>query len=384
MSNLPSKEQTKMKRNILYLTSPVTLAGVERVILTYLDHCNRSIFNVIIVAFINAARVADNAFIREVQRRGIAIEVIPLTRAFDLSNIGEVIRNIKRYKIDLLHSHGYRADIVGVLAARLARRPIVSTVHGWTPISRKLKLYEYIDKKCLRLFNKILTVSTEIKRELEKSGIDPSKIVKIHNAVTIQNHCSYPGEKTLREDLKFDKDTRLIGMVGRLSPEKGGEYFLMSCKELFKKYQDLKAIILGDGPERRYLENFSKELGINNKVFFLGHRSDVERVYTALDILVVPSITEGVPMVVLEAMAFSKPVVATNVGGVSEIIDDRKTGLLVTPKDPDDLTKKITFLLDNMNFSQALGMKAKALVEDKFNAVHWAREIENHYSVILH
>lgn len=371
-----------MKKNILYLASPVMLAGVERVILTYLDHCNRNIFNIIIVLFINEVRIKDHPFLRGLQQRDVTVVVIPLRRAFDLSNIWEVVKNIKRYEIDLLHSHGYRADIVGLLAATIARRPIISTVHGWTPISRKLKFYEYIDKRCLKFFNRILVVSTEIGKDLEKSGIEPSKIAKIYNAVAIPSNGSYDGEG-LKGEFKIGNGVKLIGMIGRLSPEKGGKYFLMSCKELFRKYNNLQAIILGEGSERGYLENLSKELGITDKVFFLGHREDIEKIYAALDILVISSITEGIPMVILEAMAFSKPAVATDVGGVSEIIEDGKTGLLAKPKDPFDLAEKISFLLENSDVSLAFGRKAREVVAEKFNAERWAREIERHYSAIL-
>jgi glycosyltransferase involved in cell wall biosynthesis len=221
-----------------------------------------------------------------------------------------------------------------------------------------------------------------MKALLIQHGIAAQKIRVIHNAID-------PGEATpgtsgegIRQRCGLTSDQKVIGVIGRLNTEKGQLVFLKAMEDTVRAYPNVKALIVGDGQDRAMLEGFCKEKGLSNHVMFLGYQEKVADYYQVLDLLVSPSLSEGLPNTVLEAMSFGVPVVATAVGGVPEIIQNGN-GVMTPPNDPGALSQKIIELLGNDTLRQAIGLKGKNSLYPRFAPDNRVRQIVHLYEEVL-
>jgi glycosyltransferase involved in cell wall biosynthesis len=174
----------------------------------------------------------------------------------------------------------------------------------------------------------------------------------------------------------------LIGTVGRISKEKGHKYFLEASKIVLKDFPDAKFLIVGEGEIRNELERFAEEIGIADSVLFTGYYKNLSEVLAAIDLFVIPSLTESLPLVVLEAMAAGKPVISTDVGGIPEVVIHGKTGLLVGPKRSEEMANSIVLLLKNSDVMFNLAKNGKQLVYDEFSEKGFVGKTENLYSFL--
>lgn len=371
-----------MKYKILHLNASTGLAGAERVLLNYLACHDKKLFSVQVASYVNYQR-QNNSFTEVMEKQGIPFHKIFVGSSSFITVVFETVKLIRDEGIDLVHSHGYRSDVSGCLAARIAGIPIVSTVHGWTPISWKLRLYEQIDRWFLKRFAGIIAVSKDIYNSLVASGVSQDKIFLINNAVP---------QTSVVNELHVDDTTRLICKepneriilsVGRLSHEKGYDILLRSFQKYCLPEMLVKLVIVGEGPLRDELEALAADLGITERVIFTGFSNAVRQYYKESDLFVLPSRTEGLPMVVLEAMQLGMPVVCTNVGGLPEVIKDGKNGILVEPENIDALGDAIRKLLDNQSLSNDIGKAGMMTICESFSADIWAQNIEKFYMQLL-
>ncbi|MFH0774233.1 MAG: GT4 family glycosyltransferase PelF [bacterium] len=354
------------------------VGGPERLILSLAKNIDSTSFRLIIASFVDEG--SENELLSEATRRGFETAIV-FTSSFNWTEIFRLSFLLKKNSIDILHTHGYRADIIGYLATKIVGIPIVSSAHGWAGYPKKVRVYEHIDRFFLLFFDKVIAVSEAMREGLIRIGIPRHKVVTIYNTIDLENY-QFSDNKGIREELKVDNRVKLVGTLGRLSPEKGHTYFLESAAEVIREYPEVRFIIAGEGPERSRLEELVERLGILQKVFFLGHRRDVERIFNSIDIFVLPSLSEGMPMTILEAMAFGKPTIATDVGGVSRLINE-KTGLLVPSKDPSLLTAAIISLLKDPEKAQLMGLCARKRVEEEFAPEQMVKDTEKVYLEVL-
>jgi len=366
------------KLHVLHLSAPTALAGAERVMLTFLKNFDRQRFSVSVGSYLNLNH-QDNLFTKAVELLDIHLNKILIGRNNLLAELWQTIEIIKKNKIDLLHTHGYRSDISGFFAAKYAGIPIVSTLHGWTPISRKLRAYEALDRCCLKKFDKVLCVSKAMHSALIQKGFSDTQLQYMHNAVDIDDSESSYDSTQLREEMGCSPQDTIILSVGRLSPEKGLKVLLLSFKERYSDMKNIKLIIAGDGPQRSELEDFANDLGIADQVFFTGHRKNVQDYYKIANLFVMPSFTEGFPMALLEAMQNGLPVVATNVGGIPDIIESGVNGLLIKPGDVECLGDAMHFILSDNELASKFSQNAKETVKTKYVAGPWVTQIEAIY-----
>jgi glycosyltransferase involved in cell wall biosynthesis len=293
----------------------------------------------------------------------------------------EAIRDqLRSLKVDIVHTHGYKADIYGYLASRTLGLPIVSTCHLWTRQSTAVRFYEFLDSLFLRRFNAVVAVSAAIAKSLRQAGIDNSKIRVIDNGIDFQLFSR--AHPTLAE--KFNKGERLVvGTVGRLVAQKGLEYFLRSAREVLLDFPNTLFAVVGAGPDRANLGKIAEELGIRQNVVFVGHCTDMPGAYASMDVFVLASVDEGMPMAILEALASKRPVVATAVGAVPRLIIPEKTGLLVPPRDVQALTQSISRLLSNSSLRLRLGVSGEALVNQSHSHDTMARRYLQLYEEIV-
>lgn len=366
---------------VLHLIAPAHFGGAERVVLNLAESIDSSRFKIMVGSFVNA-RFPENEFLARAQEKRIPNTVFWLRRTLDLDNIPRVVRFIRAREAAIVHTHGYRSDIVGLIAARLSGRPVVATIHGFVPIDSRLRLYEQCDRFALRFFDRVLPVSDQIRQSLSQSGVRRDRMTTIRNSVVSGGDGRGNGPAGSLRLIKHDGDF-LIGIVGRLSPEKNIPGFLEVARELSGKYDHLRFVVVGDGPDRECLEGLTMRLGLDGKVRFTGFVEEMEGVYSSLDMLVIASSTEGIPLTVLEAMKQGIPVVSTRVGGIPEVIDHGVDGLMVEPGDTGGLCRAVETLVLDSNRYMMISRNAQRKVLRDFDRSSWIRRIEKCYLSVL-
>jgi glycosyltransferase involved in cell wall biosynthesis len=270
------------------------------------------------------------------------VEVIPLVfpgRSY-LRERAAVSAICRELQPAVVHSHGYRADVVGAAGARMAGVPIVSTVHGFTGGGWKNRMYERVQCRALRGFDAVVSVSMPLAEQLSIAGIPHDRLHVVPNAYGARTAFAAPDEA--RHAMGVPPGVRHVGWIGRLSREKGADVLIDSLRRLAER--DLVVSIVGDGRERRALERLVAANGLADIVRFHGSLPDAARVVRAFDVVVLSSRTEGTPMVLLEAMAAGVPVIASRVGGVADWLREREA-LLVPPEQPDLLASALAAVL---------------------------------------
>lgn len=295
----------------------------------------------------------------------VAVEEIPCGGRIDWAALRRIRHIIRSTKADLVHCHGYKSDVYAYLATRLTAIPLVATAHNWTGKTQVRPIYNRLDRLALRRFAFVAAVSDGVAQVLLGSRVAQQKIVRIANGIDLGSF--EKAVPTLAPEVRKD-GVPVVGMVGRLVQEKGCDYFLRSAAEILTRFPGVLFVLVGDGPERGSLEQLARELGIENNVSFLGHQSDMAGVYASLDICVLPSFVEGMPMTVLEAMAAGKPVIATNVGEVPNVVEQEVTGLVVTPGSVSELSAALARLLNDADLCRRMGKTGRQKARKSFSA----------------
>jgi glycosyltransferase involved in cell wall biosynthesis len=310
------------------------------------------------------------------------IKYISLTggeSSISLVHIKELISIIRRHKIDIVHTH---ASLSGRIAGRLTGSRVVLTRHGLSPVKNDA-FHRFISWLVAKMFtDKIIAISRAVKINLIETGIPAEMITTIHNGIDLSPLENV--EPILRKELGIAQDIPIIGIVARLVWQKGYEYAIKAMPFVLKRYPRAILVIIGDGHLKNKLQDLVKELSVEKNVLFLGYRRDVEKIMADFDVFVLPSISEGLGLSLLEAMALGKPVVATEVGGMPEVVKSGISGLLVAPKDSEALATGILKILSSKEMSRRMATAAKKTVYEKFSAQSMAALTEKLYTKILY
>lgn len=301
---------------------------------------------------------------------------------FDPGIIGQARRLIADLDIEIVQTHGYKGNALTVALRRYLDIPWVSFVHGWTNEDLKIRIYNVLDRWLLRSPERVVAVSQAMKRHLESYGLQSEKITVVPNAV-VSMQAPKDSRERIRNTYGISSTSPLIGVIGRLSPEKGQMDFLKALLYVLKEITDVRALIIGDGPDRQALECFSVKNNLASSVIFAGYQTNMAEIYDALDLVVMPSLSEGMPNVALESLACSKPLIATAVGGVPEVIESGRTGILVPPADPEEMAKKILFLIKNPDRCQVLTENGRQDVTERFSLQTRVQHIHDIYKDLL-
>lgn len=356
-------ELLTFKMKVLHLISSGGFFGAEKVLLTLAQNIQSDGFESIVGAM-RDKRHPHLEIVNEAEKLNIPTWICFSAGRFDVFTILRIRKYIKENHISLLHTHNYKSDILGCLAAKWAGIPVVATAHGFTDVNHSVSIYEKLDRFFLKcFFQKVIVVTAKMlpgfierKKKVISNGIDILKIKK---------RDSYRSQ--IRHDYQIKSSDFVIGTVGRLSKEKNQIALLQACYSVLHDNRHIKLLIVGDGPERARLQQFVKARHIEDQVIFTGLISDVEGMYQAMDVFVLPSLTEGVPLTILEAMASKLAVIASAVGGVPEIIEDNVTGFLFESEYVHILKEKIVVLMKDKALAKKIAKNAFAFVEDKFS-----------------
>lgn len=321
------------------------------------------------------------------------IKLIPIplvgeiSPAKDYAAIRILIKHLHNTKTSILHAHSSKGALVGRLAAVVARTPVVIfTAHnsifyeewpGW-----KKRLFASVEKFLARFTDRIITVSDALKQEImEMEGLPSKQITTIYNGIEVDKFTGKSDPLHIRKSMNIPELGPVVGTIARLAPQKGISFFLKAAS-LLKEYQ-VNFVIIGDGPLEESLKQEAVDLGLQGRVTFTGRREDISDILSTLDIFVLPSVTEGLPLTILEAMAAGKPIVATRVGGIPEVIVDGKTGIIVPPKDPEAMAVALASLLGGREKMAKIGLAGQKLVKDKFTIDTMVERTMNLYSQLL-
>jgi len=367
------------KINILQLVDGFRLGGAETKLLELIKHLDKDKNKITVCSLTSAGSLQ-----RDFESVGVKVKVFPRKHRFDVTLIPTLVRFLRKERINIVQTTLFYADILGVIAARIARVPAVIS---WETISHEHAFYapryrRMAYRLAMKFVDRIVAVSKGVKESLIRGGITASKIKVIYYGVDLMRFNNQDNGKC-KAEIGLDGVFPVIGVVARLDKIKGHEYLLRGLTKIVERYPGTKCLFVGDGTYRKALEKLTQELGLNNHVLFLGFRNDITCLLNTLDLFVLPSVSEGLPNVVLEAMACSLPVVATSVGGIPEILVNKQNGILVPPRDPMAIATAILELLDNRERRVSIGLNARKFVERKFSLETQVNQFQKLYDYCL-
>ena len=299
-----------------------------------------------------------------------------------LAAFRDLSRQLTMDRPDILLCHGYKANLLGLLARRRLDIPVVSVSRGWTGESRRVRLYEALDRVFLRHMDHVVCVAEAQAEKVRRAGVPAERISVIHNAIAPERF-SEP-DPAARDELEalFPEPPRfIVGAAGRLSPEKGYDVLIDAATHVVEHSPDVGFVLFGDGDLRETLADRIDSLGLGNRFILAGFRSDLDHFMPHFDLFVQSSHTEGLPNVLLEAAAVGVPVVATDVGGTAEVVADGRTGALVPPADAMALADCVHRLLEDTSLTNKMKAAAPAHVAGQFT---FARQADEYRTVFRH
>lgn len=328
--------------------------------------------------------LSDGRLLSLLQESSIKTYLVPMRSKVAFTVLSPLISILKHEKPDILQSHTGRTNLLARLASRFVRFKKIATVHSPIRLDTNIDLQpkvvnERIEKFTARWTDMFVSVSKEGGELLRKQGIPPEKIRIIYNGVDLKSISWLKDDERLRlrRDFGYSADTPLVGMIAQLRPRKGAEYFLRAIPLILKRLPQTRFLLVGDTEfveGRDYLhelKEITRKLDIQDKIVFTGFRMDADKIMQILDVLTLPSLFgEGLPLVILESMAYGIPVVASKTSGNIEAVVDGVTGLLALPQNESDLSEKIIRLLESPESRRSMGLAARKRVQDAFSLSH--------------
>src|SRR5581483_1042037 len=344
---------------ILQLISTIRYYGAESVVSGLSRELHAQNHSTVVSTLTRVEKHSD-VITEKAARWGIpAFDIACLGRA-DWHALRTLRRLIRDQEITLIHSHNYKSNLYAYLATYRGKLPLVATCHNWTRSTKSLRMYAALDHFLLRGFDRVVAVSDLVAENLRHSRLPADRISVIPNGIEVRDFEAVPAALHPKED-----DQIAIGAVCRLTPEKGVPDLLFVAKALMDRHPRVRLVIAGDGPDRHQFETLAGELGIAAKVKFLGFQSDMPAIYASMDIFVLPSWNEGMPMSVLEAMAAAKPIVASRVGAIPKLVSN-EAGILIEPGDRNALQTALEKLIADKDLRLAMGKAGRQSVAATF------------------
>ena len=338
-----------------------TNGGAQEHVLNLVRRLDRAFYDVSVVS------LSPGSAVRKLQRAGIDVTVID--DPDDAIATATLAAHLADVRADVIHNHMYRAEIVGTKAAIALgdaghRRPfVISTVH-----SSRIRPTD--DQEALRRLtpqmDHVIAVSRAIVAKIAEEGRTGAPVSLIYNGVDLERYDHQEPCCTLREEYAMAPDAAIVGVVGRLELEKGHPTLLEAWPLVLERVPSAYLLIVGEGSRLDALHQIAREQGVERHVIFTGRRDDIPAVTAAFDVAVLPSYREAQGLTILEAMALSRPVVASDVGGIPEMIEDGRNGLLVPPHDPPALANAIVRLLTSHPLADMIGRAGHDTVHDRF------------------
>jgi glycosyltransferase involved in cell wall biosynthesis len=367
-------------KRVLHLTEDLGIGGLERILASIALHLDRQTYDPHVWCLARGGEVAE-----ELQQQGVKVRVLGLSSCYHPAGILALARQLRATGFHIVHTHGYFAGTIGRLAAALAGLPVLihhvhSTYHEYEPRHR------FVEKSLAHLTDRVICVTSAV-RDFVKNGegIPTGKTAIIHNGVARPDRGMQAAEiRRERQQLGIGPEEKVVASVGSLTANKGHSVLLRSIAQVTSQVPGTRLIVAGDGPLREELAAEARKLGVAAAVTWAGVRTDVYRLLQLSDLFVLPSLyREGLSLAVLEAMASNLPVIATNLGGMSEAVRNGKTGLLVSPGEVRELASAMADLLRDEGRSKSMGAEGRGIYEKHFTLQGMMERIEGLYQDCL-
>lgn len=373
------------KIKVLQIIGSSNIGGAEKMFCSLIEHLDKNKFKIYVACPPNG-KMLDNfsKYSEEIVTFNFKNWLNPLT-------IFSLKKYMKLKQIEIVHTHLYNADFMGIIAAQLGRVPYkFTTIHGHNfdtscrfGLRNTKNLFCSLVYRFIYMFcDKVIVVCQALKKDLlERPGIkvEERKIKVIYNGFDLEKIAEFNQRSDRRVESMLGNNGRFVGVIGNFDRVKGHAVLLKSIPQVLKEIGKVKFIFVGDGEERNRIERIIKKLRIEKNIIFTGVYPEVLDIIGLCDLIVLPSLNEGLPLSILEAMALAKPIVATSIGGVPEVLENGKTGVLVPPRDSDALARAILYVLKDPNLGLEMGKRSRIRLENLFSFKNIVKEIENLY-----
>jgi len=357
------------------------IGGGESHLLSLVENLDKNTYDPVVLSF------TDGPMIDRLKALNIPVHIIPTTKPFDFRVWGKVKQLMLDEKIDLVHAHGTRAHSNVFRAARALKKPLAYTIHGWSFHVDQ----PYLVKKIRVAGEKLLVSRSDLNISVsvsnQKTGKDTItgfRSVVINNGIDQQKFNAEGQYADIRKELNIPDDAVLSLFLARFTGHKQPLVLLKAFEKALQQNPSLYLLMVGDGDQKAAALEIAEKAGIGNRVIFQNFRQDVPAVLAAADIFILPSLWEGLPIGLLEAMSMGKAIIASNVDGTTDIIEHNKNGYLIELADMDAaLPAAIVYMSENETVRKALGTAARATVKYNFNAADMTRKIEAEYNKLL-
>ncbi len=360
------------KINMLQLVNGFAIGGGEMKVLELVQRLDKDRYH-ITVCSVGQGGPLEAEFRKAAPR----VEIFEKKFSFDVTLVKKVARLMKEQRIDLVQTTLFYADVIGAYAAALAKVPVVIS---WEAVTGPFRWYHsWSYQLAMQKIDRVVAVSEDIRqRVIRERNLPPEKVVTIHYGVDLTRFA--PQDQHLRrEEIGVSDDHLVLGTVARFDHPKGHKYLVAAAPAIVQQFPNVRFVLVGDGPLRQQIEQQIEASGVKDHFVLLGFRRDITQLLGLFDLFILPSLSEGLPNAVLEAMACSNPVVATAVNGVVEVVDHGKTGLLVPPADPDRLAAAVIELLSSPARLKQMGQQGRERVAMFFSVEQQISKFEALY-----
>jgi glycosyltransferase involved in cell wall biosynthesis len=377
------------KSNLLYVITKLELGGAQKQLLSLIERIDKKEYNIFLITAYRGLLIEDALSIEGLQlKRSIFLErsINPLK---DLLALIEIYRFIKKNKIDIIHTHSSKAGILGRWAAKLAKVPaIIHTIHGW-PFHRWQnslirQFYILLERLTATIAHVLIAVSEhDVEKGIKFKIGRREKYILIRYGINKEEFLDYNSRRNKREELAIGSAQAVVGMVACLKPQKSPQDYIKVASLVTKVFPQTKFLLVGDGVLRHKIEKLIKKFNLNEHVTLTGWRKDIPQILSAIDIFVLTSFWEGLSIAALEALASAKPVVATDTGGIQEIVKDNRNGFLVPPKNTKMLSDRLITLLRDRQLMYRMAEEAKNSIGEEFTYKHMADKTQDLYAHLI-
>jgi glycosyltransferase involved in cell wall biosynthesis len=365
-------EEKRHNVRVLQLISSTGFYGAERVVASLSSNLAAMDCDVTIGLF-NGARLADRARFSNEQEGAPKLWDFECRGRFDVAALIRLVHYLRRSQTDVLHAHGYKANLYGFVAANITGCRVVSTCHNWTNRSSLLRRYAALDKRMLPHFDRVFAVSESVAHLVRETGLRSHRVQLILNGVDTTGLQVLPSPA----DAPWPP---VIACLSRLSPEKGVDVLIRALPRILQRFPEARCNVAGEGPERDRLTKLAEELGVVDCLNLLGSCADPWELLAGCTVFVQPSRLDGLPMAILEAMAAARPVVASAIGGIPTLLRDGKLGVLVQPENTEALAEGVLCLLNDSAMRTRMAEQSSSFVRTHYSASLMARQYLQAYA----
>lgn len=368
--------------NVLDLRDTTEIGGPGKTILETVRAIDRERFNLHVAVFLRTDESGETPFVAAARQYGVPVHELRGSHQYDPRLITRTAALADRLSIDIVHAHEVKSDVIAYAASPLMKSAIVTTLHGWIGNSAKQRALIALDKQVVKRFDCLIAVSQQIQRELVDAGAPAERVRLVHNAIVLDNYQRRAATGYTSELIGRPLRGPLLVCIGRLSAEKGHTDLIDALARMVSLGHPFTAVFAGDGPERQPLLDQIRACGLVDAVHLPGYIAEPQRLLNEAQLMILPSLTEGLPNIALESLAMGVPVLATRVGGTPEVISDGDTGCLVNPGRPDELAAALARFLSNPSPWTVMAERGREMVQTRFDFKHRTRKLEEIYSEI--